>query len=95
MPTVMALYKYREPPIGVTSKASQYTVVILNEFWSAAWCKWAAIKLVAASATPSNNEKTRELGTATNLLMHSQTSLHFKKQNPKLRNTPLVNPYFP
>ena len=33
---------------------------------------------IAASAIPSNNDKIRELVAATNLLTHSQTSLHLK-----------------
>ena len=50
------------------------------------------IDQAAVSASPPNNEETREMVTTTNLLMHSQTSLHLRKQTPELRSPLRANP---
>ena len=84
-------FLYFTTPHWFVAQLHKKSVVALNEFRSVGR-KGVTIEQATKSVTPSNNEETREMVRITNLLTHSQTSSHSRKQNPDLQNSPLVIP---
>ena len=65
------------------AKINTESIIVLNKFRSAG-CIWMMIEQAVKNTTYPNNEETRKMGTATNLLIHSQPSLHLEKQIMKI-----------